>query len=36
MKKEKAYPAKRAQVPFPYEDADMVEDLVGLTPASTV
>ena len=31
LKKEKAYPAARAQVPFPYEGADMVGVLVGLT-----
>ena len=35
VEKEKAYPATRAQVPFPYEDAYLIEDLVGLTPAST-
>jgi len=31
IKKEKAYPASRAQVPFPYEGTYLVEVLVGLT-----
>ena len=31
LKKEKAYPATRAQVPFPYEGTYLVEVLEGLT-----
>jgi len=35
ISKEKAYPGTRAQVPFPYEGTYLIEDIVGLTPAST-
>jgi len=35
VEKEKAYPATRAQVPFPYDGTCLVEVLVGLKPAST-